>query len=264
MANALVLILKICVIFALQLSTAARNCYKANGSPSRCRIQFMNAAYLKDISANNTCGLNGPSNYCIHSFGSKKVCKVCDARKAELAHPATSMNDLQKYGNPTWWQSETLLDNKQPVRIILDLGKTFDVTLIRITFESPRPHSFAIYKKTSTAKDAKWIPFQYYSQDCMNQYGVYPNQMAPKDNQKLALCSDKDSEFTPLRGAIIAFSPLSRRPDMFRFDKSLDLQVKTIAKEPLSPRILCEQKIELSQDKIRPKRKRCSFNTAAP
>ena len=240
MANALVLILTFCMVFVLQLCTAARNCYKADGSPSRCKIQFVNAAYLTDITANSTCGLNGPSNYCRHSFGLKRVCKVCDAKKAELAHPATNMNDLEKYGNPTWWQSETLLDNKRPVRIVVDLGKTFDVTYVRITFKSPRPHSFAIYKKTSTAKDAKWIPFQYYSQDCMKQYGVYPNQMAPKDNQKLALCSDKDSGFLPFRGANVAFSPLRRRPDMFRFDKSQDLQVKTIAKEPLSPRIRCE------------------------
>eukprot|EP00112_Aurelia_sp_Birch-Aquarium-sp1_P024817 Seg80.10 transcript_id=Seg80.10/GoldUCD/mRNA.D3Y31 product="Laminin subunit gamma-1" protein_id=Seg80.10/GoldUCD/D3Y31 len=227
MAKALILKLAFCMIFALQLCTAARNCYKKGGRPSQCITPFVNAAFLKDISANNTCGLNGPKHYCVRSMRSKAVCKVCDARKTELAHPATNINDLKKYGNPTWWQSETLLDNKQPVRIVLDLGKAFEVTYVRITFQSPRPYSFAIYKKISTVKDAKWIPFQYYSQDCKKQYGVHSNQMgqmAPKDNQKLAFCSDRNSGFLPFKGAKITFSPLRGRPDMYRFDKSPGLQ----------------------------------------
>ena len=34
-----------------------------------------------------------------------------------------------------------------PVNLTVNLGKTYDVTYIRLKFQSPRPASFAIYKK---------------------------------------------------------------------------------------------------------------------
>lgn len=39
-------------------------------------------------------------------------------------------------------------------------GKSFDITYIRIVFYSPRPESFAIYKRQTT--NGSWIPYQYY------------------------------------------------------------------------------------------------------
>lgn len=42
-------------------------------------------------------------------------------------------------------------------------GKAFDITYIRLWFNSPRPESFYISKKT--ARDGPWIPFQYYRYD---------------------------------------------------------------------------------------------------
>ena len=38
--------------------------------------------------------------------------------------------------------------------------KAFDITYIRIKFQSPRPESFAIYKRTS--EDGPWLPYQFY------------------------------------------------------------------------------------------------------
>lgn len=40
------------------------------------------------------------------------------------------------------------------------LGKSFDITYIRIVFYSPRPESFAIYKRQTI--NGPWIPYQYY------------------------------------------------------------------------------------------------------
>ena len=212
------------VIITVAHKCTAKKCYHDDGSPSRCMPTFMNAAYLKDISANNTCGKVKPSLYCVQSerFGHQKICETCDARFRKLAHPASYMNDLSF---DTWWQSDSLFTNKFPVRIILDLGKTFDVTFIRLVFNSPRPHSFAIYKKSSTAKGAKWKPFQYYSRECRKSYGVSPNQYASRTNQKIALCSERYSRITPLSNGNVAFSTLFGRPDQFRYDSSLDLQV---------------------------------------
>lgn len=39
-------------------------------------------------------------------------------------------------------------------------GKSFDITYIRIVFYSPRPESFAIYKRQTS--NGSWIPYQYY------------------------------------------------------------------------------------------------------
>jgi coxsackievirus/adenovirus receptor len=39
-------------------------------------------------------------------------------------------------------------------------GKAFDITYVRLWFYSPRPESFAIYKRTS--EDGPWIPYQFY------------------------------------------------------------------------------------------------------
>lgn len=39
-------------------------------------------------------------------------------------------------------------------------GKAYDITYVRIVFYSPRPQSFAIYKKTD--EERVWEPFQYF------------------------------------------------------------------------------------------------------
>ena len=41
---------------------------------------FENIAFDKDIYANNTCGLNGPGEYCVQTgtSGAKKICDLCD------------------------------------------------------------------------------------------------------------------------------------------------------------------------------------------
>jgi Laminin N-terminal (Domain VI). len=54
-----------------------------------------------------------------------------------------------------WW-----FPLHQPVPVA---GKAFDITYVRLWFYSPRPESFAIYKRTS--EDGPWIPYQFYRWD---------------------------------------------------------------------------------------------------
>ncbi|XP_065067558.1 laminin subunit gamma-1-like [Rhopilema esculentum] len=217
------------VLFIVVLGTTqfgtAQKCYQDDGRPSWCMPELINAAFEKDIYANNTCGVKKASHYCVHSghIGLQRTCEICDSRNKTLEHPARYMNDIVQE-IVTWWQSDTLFDNKYPVRIILDLGKTFDITFVWITFHSARPESFAIYKKSSTAKDDKWIPFQYYSQSCMKNYRVSPYQFITRRNQKVALCSEKYSRILPLSWGTVAFSTLEKRPERFGFDRSPALQ----------------------------------------
>lgn len=58
--------------------------------------------------------------------------------------------------------------------------KAYDITFVRLKFASPRPESFAIYKKfrynaaeEDPNPDEGWIPWQYYSASCRDTYDVH-------------------------------------------------------------------------------------------
>lgn len=48
----------------------------------------------------------------------------------------------------------------QTINMTLHLHKPYDITYVRLKFVSPRPESFAIYKKSKSSDE--WIPWQYY------------------------------------------------------------------------------------------------------
>ncbi|CAG5003313.1 unnamed protein product [Parnassius apollo] len=139
-------------------------CYNIDGQPQRCIPEFENAAFMVQMEATNTCGDNGPRMYCIQtSAGSSAGTRSCDYCQAGQ-FSSYFLTDLHyEQDNQTWWQSETMKEGIQypnQVNLTLHLGKAYDITYIRIVFYSPRPQSFAIYKKKS--EDSDWEPYQYY------------------------------------------------------------------------------------------------------
>lgn len=102
-------------------------------------------------------------------------------------------------------------------------GKAFDITYVRLKFHSPRPESFAIYKRTS--EDGSWTPFQYYSATCMDTYRVPDDNFVSRDDEKRALCTSDYSDISPLTGSNVIFTTLEGRPSANMFEKSADLQV---------------------------------------
>ena len=62
--------------------------------------------------------------------------------------------------------------------LIIIPDKAYDITYVRLKFASPRPESFAIYKKFRNEPwkededpDGGWIPWQFYSASCRDTYG---------------------------------------------------------------------------------------------
>ena len=105
-------------------------------------------------------------------------------------------------------------------------GKAYDVTYIRLRFHSPRPESFAIYKRTTS--DGPWIPYQFYSESCKSTYKLEYKGYVSRDKQDEALCTDEYSNISPLTGGEVPFSTLEGRPDARNFEQSPVLQVKIL------------------------------------
>ena len=103
------------------------------------------------------------------------------------------------------------------------LGKSFDITYIRIVFYSPRPESFSILKRVT--EDGPWIPYQYYSATCRSTYSLPDSLSIQKgEDESRALCTSEYSDISPLMFGNIAFSSLEGRPSAYNFEHSIELQ----------------------------------------
>ncbi len=103
-------------------------------------------------------------------------------------------------------------------------GKAFSITYIRLKFQSSRPESFAIYKKTS--EDGAWIPYQFYSASCEETYNRQTREIITRDDETMPICTDEYSDISPLTGGSVAFSTLEGRPSAYNFENSPVLQVR--------------------------------------
>lgn len=215
-----------------KVTTSTSACYDRHMRPVRCTPEFINAAYNSFVEATNTCGLRGPSQYCVQTGAAgstKKTCEVCDASNPQNRHPPEYLVDFNDHQEHTWWQSETLFEGKWPqqINITLSLGKDFEITYVRVRFHSPRAESFAIFKKTH--EDSDWEPFQYYSSNCYKTYNV-PDRYYTSSQQAdtTPLCTKEFSDISPLTGGNVVFTTLEGRPNATNFEHNEALQVKLL------------------------------------
>ena len=102
--------------------------------------EFVNAAFSREVDVTDTCGLTGPTRYCFQSGDAMDEtqriyptqCDYCDAANDSLAHPSSSLTDVNDNNVQTWWQSRTMFEGiqnlkaKQPVKqvnLTLHLGQ---------------------------------------------------------------------------------------------------------------------------------------------
>uniref|UniRef100_A0A8D3CQ27 Laminin, gamma 1 n=1 Tax=Scophthalmus maximus TaxID=52904 RepID=A0A8D3CQ27_SCOMX len=215
-----------CVLL-LCARAAMDECVDEQRRAQRCMPEFVNAAFNVTVVATNTCG-SPPEEYCVQTgaTGVTKSCHICDARDARNHHSAADLTDYNNQQDTTWWQSQTMLAGVQypsAINLTLHLGKSFDITYVRLKFHTSRPGSFAIYKRTS--ESGPWVPYQFYSGSCEKTYRKTSRGfIRTGEDEQQALCTDDFSDISPLTGGNVAFSTLEGRPSAYNFDNSPVLQ----------------------------------------
>ncbi|CAM5163729.1 unnamed protein product [Eretmochelys imbricata] len=203
------------------------SCYDPWGRAQQCTPAFENAAFGREVWATNTCG-SPPEDYCLQmgARDTTKLCHRCDAGDPLLHHNPTYLTDFHSQEQSTWWQSQSMafgIQHPNSVNITLHLGKSYEITYVRLKFHTSRPESFAIYKRSHV--DGPWIPYQYYSASCGKTYRKQERQyLRPGEDEQVAFCTEEFSDISPLSGGNVAFSTLEGRPSAYSFDKSHVLQ----------------------------------------
>ncbi|KAK0147485.1 Netrin-G2 [Merluccius polli] len=141
-----------------------------------------------------TCG-NPPERFC--TLENPYLCSdECDASSPDLAHPPQLMQDRERGGLITYWQTVTWARYPEPLlaNISLSWDKSLElVDNIVVTFEYSRPTIMVLEK--SLDKGATWQPYQYFADDCMEAFGMQAKRvqdLAPS-NLTRVICTEQYS-----------------------------------------------------------------------
>ncbi|XP_024155157.1 netrin-G2 [Oryzias melastigma] len=123
-----------------------------------------------------TCG-NPPERFC--TLENPYLCSdECDASNPDLAHPPQLMQDNERTGPITYWQTVTWRRHPEPLlaNISMSWNKSLELTNdIQITFEYGRPTIMVLDKSMDHGRS--WQPYQFYADDCLDAFNMPPKRV---------------------------------------------------------------------------------------
>ncbi|KAM9794787.1 netrin-G2 [Syngnathus typhle] len=126
---------------------------------------------IKVEPAGITCG-NPPEKFC--TLENPYLCSdECDASNPDLAHPPQLMQDRERNGLLTYWQTVTWRRHPEPLlaNISMSWNKSLELTDdIHVTFEYGRPTVMILDKSLDHGQS--WQAYQYYADDCLENFNM--------------------------------------------------------------------------------------------
>ncbi|XP_053504650.1 netrin-G2 isoform X1 [Ictalurus furcatus] len=159
-----------------------------------------------------TCG-NPPERFC--TLENPYLCSdECDASNPDLAHPPQLMQDRERGGLVTYWQTQTWRRYPEPLlaNITLSWNKSLELTGdIEISFVYGRPTAMALEKSLDYGHT--WQPYQFYADDCLEVFGM-PSQRArdlTASNATRVICTELYSRWVGAKGdKVVRFEARTR------------------------------------------------------
>ncbi|XP_066500713.1 netrin-G2 [Hoplias malabaricus] len=171
-----------------------------------------------------TCG-NPPERFC--TLENPYLCSdECDASSPDLAHPPQLMQDRERSGLITYWQTVTWSRYPEPLQanITLSWNKSLEVTDdIEITFEYGRPTMMVLEK--SLDKGRSWQPYQYYAGDCMDAFEMPAKRVEDLSaaNVTRVICTEQYSRWVGSKNEKIMRFEVRHRFAIFAGPKLLNM-----------------------------------------
>ncbi|XP_029351939.1 laminin subunit alpha-2 isoform X3 [Echeneis naucrates] len=180
----------------------------------------LNLASMADITANATCGSEGPEMSCklVEHVPGQPVrnpqCRICNHRSTNPfeRHPIEYAID----GTNRWWQSPSIKNGMEYhyVTITLDLKQVFQIAYVIVkAANSPRPGNWILERSID---GVTFDPWQYYAMtdtECLTRFNINPRRGPPsytRDDE--VICTSFYSKIHPLENGEIHASLINGRP----------------------------------------------------
>ncbi|MED6257010.1 Netrin-G2 [Xenoophorus captivus] len=143
-----------------------------------------------------TCG-NPPERFC--TLENPYLCSdECDASNPDLAHPPQLMQDRERNGLITYWQTVTWGRHPEPLlaNITMSWNKSLELTDdVQITFEYGRPTIMVLDKSMDHGRS--WQPYQFYADDCQDAFNMQPKRVRELSPTNLTrvICTEQYSRW---------------------------------------------------------------------
>ncbi|XP_058247538.1 laminin subunit alpha-2 isoform X3 [Hemibagrus wyckioides] len=180
----------------------------------------LNLASMAKISANATCGENGPETFCklVEHVPGQPVpnpqCGVCNLRSERIyeRHPIEFAID----GTHRWWQSPSIKNGMDYhyITITLDLQQVFQIAYVILkAANSPRPGNWILERSLD---GETFMPWQYYAitdTECITRFNITPRTGPPAyKHDDEVICTSFYSKIHPLENGEIHTSLINGRP----------------------------------------------------